>query len=95
MKKIYQISLQNNLATRKNTLHPAKKIAETCIRSRTIQYPLYNLENPLLIPSASYNLYRTHCTNRITTPGNSHQNRIQYNEKISNNHNGTSTFIQE
>jgi len=49
-----------------------KQSAKTYSRSRTIQNPLYNPENPLLIPSASYNLYRAYCTNKITTPGNSH-----------------------
>ena len=42
-----------------------------------MQTPLYIPEHPLLIPSASYNMYRTHCTNRITNPGNSH--RITFN----------------
>jgi len=58
----------------------------------TIQTPLYNPENTLLIPSASFKLYRTLCTHIITTPGNSHQNRIQW--KIYHEHNNTSTSIQ-
>jgi len=78
-----QFTENQTLATRKNTLlhaenNPLKPIAN----QELIQNPLYNLENPLLIPSASYNLYITHCTNRITNPGNSQQNKLQYNERI-------------
>ena len=74
------------LATRKNTLLPT----ENNPLKPTADQELYRIHSitqktPLLIPSASYNLYKTHCTNRITNPGNSHQNRIQYNERIITN----------
>ena len=75
------IAIQS-LATRKNTLFPAANpLLKPTTKPRTIQTPLYIPEYTLLIPSASYKLYRTHCSHRITTPGNSHQKRIQYNER--------------
>jgi len=42
---------------------------------------MYIPEYTLLNPSASYKLYITPCTHRITTPGNSQKKRIQYNER--------------
>jgi len=63
--KLDQFTKKQQLATRR------KQSAEPTTESKTIQTPLYIPKNPLLIPSASYNLYRTHCTNKITNPGNS------------------------
>jgi len=66
-----------------NTAPRRKQSAEPTAEPITIQTPLYIPENPLLIPSASYNLYRTHCRNKITNPGNSQQNKLQYSERLS------------
>ena len=82
MKKIQQINLQYNLATCKNTLHPAENNPLKPTADQELYSIHYITQKTLLNPSASYNLYRTHCTNRITTPSNSHQNRIKYNERI-------------
>ena len=75
-----------SLATCKNTLLPAANpLLKPTTEPGTIQTPLYILEYTLLIPSASYKLYRTPCTHRITKPGNSQYNLIQYKETIITN----------
>jgi len=79
--KLDQFTEKQQLATCKNSLlHVENNPLKPTVEPGTIQTPVYIPENPLLIPLASYNLYRTHCTNRITNLGNSQQNKLQYNE---------------
>ena len=83
IKRSNQINLQKTTCTPQVNIAPrSKQSAEPTAEPRTIHTPLYKLENPLLIPSASHNLYRTHYTKQTTNPGNSQQNNLQYSERI-------------
>ena len=78
-RSIYSNSVTCN--PQKYTAPAANSLLKPTADYRTIQTPLYIPKYILLIPSTSYKLYRTPCTHKIITPGNSQQKRIQYNER--------------